>query len=655
MAKMSQQLLLKTSIFPLPSPKLKPKPQNALDPSFPSPTTKSRILFLPSKPLLKPLLATKLGSPPPSTYQSPKRRHNPFSSALQTLSTIKPHLLSQLRPILLGWFFSLVTVVSLSQIVPRIGKLSGTVSGINSLELRNEGLVVGVLFLTKLIACYWQQAFLWEAALNSVYGIRIHVFECVLDREMSFFEGGSGVSAGDIAYRITAEAADVANTVYALLSTIVPSVLQLSAMASQMMANSPVLSLISAMVIPCVAVAIAHLGERLRSISKRAHLSIATLSAYLNEVLPGILFVKANNAEQCESARFKRLAYVDLTEHLKKKKLKAFIPQIVQIVYFGSLFTLCIGSLVVSRGCFNGCSLVSFITSLVFLIEPLQDIGKAVNEWKQGEPAIERLFDMTRIKSKVIEKPDAVNLDYVKGDIQFCDISFRYGDNRPLVLNRLNLHIKAGETVAFVGPSGGGKTTIVKLLLRLYDPLSGCVLVDNQNIQNIKLESLRKNIGLVSQDITLFSGTVAENIGYRELVTRVDMEKVELASQIAYADEFIRKLPKGYNTNIGPRGSSLSGGQKQRLAIARALYQDSSILILDEATSALDSKSELFVRQALQNLKGNHTVIVISHRLETILMAERVFLLENGKAEELTRSTLLAAHYNSQPLHGIAV
>lgn len=274
-------------------------------------------------------------------------------------------------------------------------------------------------------------------------------------------------------------------------------------------------------------------------------------------------------------------------------------------------------------------------------------MGKAYNELKQGEPAIERLFDLTRFQSKVIEKLDAVNLDCVTGEVIFHDISFKYGEDMPLVLNGLDLHIKAGETVAFVGPSGGGKTTLMKLLLRLYDPLCGCILIDHHKIQNIRLESLRSHVGLVSQDTTLFSGTVAENIGYRDLMTKIDMERVKLAARTANADEFIELLPKHYETNIGPRGSSLSGGQKQRLAIARAVYQNSSILILDEATSALDSRSELLVRQAVQRLMENRTVLVIAHRLQTVLMAKRVFLLQDGKLKELKHSSLLDDHHDS--------
>lgn len=359
-----------------------------------------------------------------------------------------------------------------------------------------------------------------------------------------------------------------------------------------------------------------------------------------------MLAVKANNAELCESARFQRLVRDDLTAHLKKKKMKALMPQIIHVMYIGALWMFCAGALMVSGGSFDGSSMVSFITSLVLLIEPIQGVGKAYNELKQGEPAIERLFDLTRFNSQVIEKPGALDLDSIEGDIKFCDITFKYEDGMPLVLNGLNLHIKPGETVALVGPSGGGKSTLTKLLLRLYDPLNGCILVDDNDIRNVQLDSLRRHIALVSQDITFFSGTVAENIGYRDLMNGIDMVQVEHAAKIANADKFIKTLSQGYETNIGQRGSLLSGGQKQRIAIARALYQNSSILILDEATSALDNRSELLVRQAVERLMENHTVLVIAHHLQTIMMADRVVLLDGGRLHHISHSSLSeGGHY----------
>ncbi|KAI4300489.1 hypothetical protein L6164_033861 [Bauhinia variegata] len=295
-------------------------------------------------------------------------------SLSRTFQFLKPYVLSEHKAILLGWLCSAISVYSLSNIVSKVGKISATINGIDTIKLRDQGLVLGGLVIARLLASYGQQVCLWDAALNAVYKLRVHVFDSLLDRELGFFEGRDGVSSGDIAYRITAEASDVADTLYAVLNTIIPSTLQLSIMMAQMLIISPELSLISALVIPCMAFVVAFLGQELRKISKKAHLSIAALSAYLNEVLPAMVFVKANNAELCESARFKMLARIDLSQRLNKKKMKAVIPQIIQAIYFGVLSVLCVGSLLVSSGSFDGYRLISFLTSLLFLIEPIQPL-----------------------------------------------------------------------------------------------------------------------------------------------------------------------------------------------------------------------------------------------------------------------------------------
>ncbi|XP_031503769.1 ABC transporter B family member 29, chloroplastic isoform X2 [Nymphaea colorata] len=563
---------------------------------------------------------------------------------LDAVKTIAPFVLSEWRLVLKGWACSVVSVVCLSNLVPLSGELSALLPQRGMGGLVREGMTAGALLLVRLVVLYWHQAFLWEAALNMSYRIRIYCFQRVLHWDLGCFEGSGGVSPGDIAHRIAAEAADLGDTIYVLLHTTIPSMLQLFAMAIKMIAISPLLSMATALVVPCLSFVIAYFGKKLRAISRDAHVTVARLSSYLNEVLCLMILVKVNSAEACEMKRFQKFAQDDLRKCLKKKKMKAAIPLGIQFLYLGGFSLFCIGSLLVTSGTIDGSRMVSFVMCLFLLVEPIQGVGKAYNEMKQGEPAIERLFDLTTFLPQVKEEEGAVSLNSIVGSVKFHGVSFKYNEKSSLILNKLNIHIEPGEIVAVFGPSGGGKTTLIKLLLRLYDPIQGNILVDGIDIRNIKLDSLRQHIALVPQDLTLFAGTVAENIAYRDLMRDIDMEKVVHASKIANADEFIMALPDGYNTNIGQRGSLLSGGQKQRLAIARAIYQNSSIIILDEATSALDDKSELLVRQALKRVMHNRTVLVIAHRSETILMADRIFLLEGGILQEIPHSSFQSSH-----------
>ncbi|VAH32213.1 unnamed protein product [Triticum turgidum subsp. durum] len=516
------------------------------------------------------------------------------------LSEVFPYVAAEWRTIAKGWACAAAAVYCLSRTVPAAGRLpralAAGVGGGVSAEVSRGVVALAAFASARAAAAYVQQALLWEAALRAVWRLRERAFERLLARDLAFFDGREGMAAGDIAHRITDEADDVADAVYSVLNTIVPTSLQLIAMGTQMVAINPQLSLVAAMVIPCMSIVIAKLGERLRQISKEAHLSLAMLAAYLNDVLPSMLTVKVNNGEHKEMLRFHELAFVDLKNNL----------------------------------------------ALALFVEPIQDFGKAYNEYKQGEPALERIFDLTRFIPEVRDKPSAVHLNSVKGDIKFHDVTFRYVAGMPPTVDGVNLHIRAGETIAIVGPSGGGKTTLAKLLLRLYHPQSGHIALDNHDIQDIQLQCLRTHIAFVSQDPMLFSGTIAENIAYGDPVGDINMRKVENAAKIANANEFTKILPKGYDSYIGQRGSSLSGGQKQRLSIARAIYQNSSILVLDEATSALDSRSELLLKEVLMNLMASHTVVIIAHRLEMILMADRIVLLEGGKLREITRSAFLS-------------
>ncbi|KAG0525691.1 hypothetical protein BDA96_06G078400 [Sorghum bicolor] len=568
------------------------------------------------------------------------------------LADVFPYITAEWETVAKGWACAAVAVYCLSRAVPAAGRLpralasgGGGGGGGAAVEVAAKGgVTLAAVASARAAAAYAQQAFLWEAALRAAGRLRERAFERLLERDLAFFEGRGGVATGDIAHRITDEADDVADAVFSVLNTIVPTSLQLITMSIQMVTINPMLSLLAATVIPCMCFVIVNLGKRLRQISKEAHLSLAMLTAYLNDVLPSMLTVKANNGELKEMMRFQKLARVDLKNNLSKKKMKTLIPQAVRATYIGGLLMLCAGSVVVSGTSFNAEEFLSFLTALALVVEPIQDAGKAYNEYKQGQPALERIFDLMRFKPEVTDKPRAIHLQSVNGDIKFHDVTFRYVDGMPPVADGVNLHIRPGEIIAFVGPSGGGKTTLAKLLLRLYHPQSGYILLDNHDIQDIQLQCLRTHIAFVSQDTMLFSGTIAENIAYRDPVGDINMNRVEYAAKIANAEEFIKMLPEGYHSNVGQRGSSLSGGQKQRLSIARAIYQNSSILIMDEATSALDIRSELLLKEALSNLITKHsvTVIIIAHRQEMVLMADRIISLERGELREMSKSAFLS-------------
>ncbi|CAL5027623.1 unnamed protein product [Urochloa decumbens] len=563
------------------------------------------------------------------------------------LSEVFPYVAAEWETIVKGWACAAAAVYCLSRAVPAAGRLpralaaAGGGAGAAAAVAARGGLALAAFASARAAAAYAQQALLWEAALRAAARLRERAFGRLLERDLAFFEGRGGAAAGDVAHRIADEADDVADAVFSVLNTIVPTSLQLITMGIQMVKIDPVLSLLAATVIPCMCVVIASLGKRLRQMSKEAHLSLAMLTAYLNDVVPSMLTVKANNGELKEILRFQKLARDDLKNNLDKKKMKTLIPQAVRATYIGGLLVLCAGSMVLSGMSFDAEGFLSFLTALALVVEPIQDLGKAYNEYKQGEPALERIFDLMRFNPEVTDKPSATHLQRVNGDIKFHDVTFRYVDGMPPVVDGVNLHIRPGESIAFVGPSGGGKTTLAKLLLRLYHPQSGYIFLDNHDVQDMQLQCLRTHIAFVSQDAMLFSGTIAENIAYRDPLGDINMARVEYAAKVAHAEEFIKMLPEGYNSNVGQRGSSLSGGQKQRLAIARAVYQNSSILIMDEATSALDIRSELLLKEALRNLMTNHAVT------EMVLMADRIVSLEGGKLQEITKSAFLSQNRHS--------
>ena len=357
----------------------------------------------------------------------------------------------------------------------------------------------------------------------------------------------------------------------------------------------------------------------------------AILTAF-NETFSGLKTIASYNLEEQQTHKFSNILKQIFKLQIKYIQRTAWLsPMMHMIISFGIAGTIWYGSYLIKSGQITSGDFVAFMTALLMLYTPVKNIGKNFTSVQMSFMAIERVFDFLEMPMNIQEKENAPTLPPLKHKIEYKSVSFSYNGEKN-ILNNINLTINKGEKIAFVGNSGGGKTTLLNLLPRFYKITQGSILIDNQDIQNISLKSLRDQIAIVFQDNFLFSGTIKENILLGK--ENASIEEINQALKSACLDDFIKTLPHGIDTQIGERGVLLSGGQKQRVAIARAFLKNAPIVILDEATSALDNKSEAIVQQAIDNLMHDRTVFIIAHRLSTIQNADKIIVLNEGKIIE---------------------
>ena len=394
--------------------------------------------------------------------------------------------------------------------------------------------------------------------------------------------------------------------------------------------------------VPLMGVVSVYLNGRLRARFRQQRVQIGELNATIEDSLLGQGVVKAFAAEEQERAKFEQ-GNKDF-EHIKTLGYYAMAAFNTSTRLFDGLMYLVVilaGGLSLVNGKITAGDLVAYMLYVTTLIATIRRIVEFAEQFQRGMTGIERFAEIMDTPIAIADKPDAKPLEVKQGGIEFKDVSFEYPDDHNQVLHHVNLTIRPGESLALVGPSGGGKTTLCNLIPRFYDVTGGAVLVDGQDVRAVQLHSLRQAIGVVQQDVYLFSGTVAENIAYgRPGATR---DEIEEAARLAGADGFVCALKNGYDTYVGERGVKLSGGQKQRLAIARVFLKNPPILLLDEATSALDNESEILVGQSLDKLAKGRTTLTIAHRLTTIKNADRILVLgKDGIEEEGSHEELLA-------------
>jgi subfamily B ATP-binding cassette protein MsbA len=402
------------------------------------------------------------------------------------------------------------------------------------------------------------------------------------------------------------------------------------------------LTLLSSVVIPLSIYPMVRFGNRLRRIATIGQERTADMATALQETLTGIRIVKGFTQESAEDRRFARYNEAYFRSWMKSTQVSAITSPVLEAIgVIGVAGIIWYGGSQVIRGTMTPGTFFSFLTAVFLMYNPIKRLATSNNIIQQALSAAERVFAVLDVETEAATDTGVRGLDGVRTSIELRGVSFRYDGVETWALRDISLTVRAGEVLALVGSSGAGKTTLVNLIPRFYDPTEGAILIDGVDLREIRLTALRRQIGIVSQETLLFDDTVRNNIAYGK--DEITDEAIIEAARAAYAHEFIMKLPNGYDTLIGENGVKLSGGERQRLAIARALLRNPPILILDEATSSLDTESERMVQMALANLMKDRTTFVIAHRLSTVQRADRIVVLAGGRVVEIGRHDDLLA------------
>ena len=437
---------------------------------------------------------------------------------------------------------------------------------------------------------------------------------------------------GSIVSRVTNDVDKITELITSGVASVISDILTLIGIIVIMLWMDLRLSLITFSVIPLMILFLYYWGRRVRKVYRETRKTIASVSAKMEESVSGMKEIQSYSREGETKREFQNVNKSNMEANVQAGQvMSAFWPAVSVFTAIGNFLVLYFGGIAVMNGTLSIGLLFGFMSYLSRFFMPIQDLSGFWNSVQSALAAAERIFDIMDTPKGIMDKPEAIDIPPIEGHIEYRDLSFRYEDDTP-VLTDINLEIKPNTTVALVGPTGVGKTTMINLLYRFYDPKQGSVHVDGYNLRDIKLASLRTQMAVVLQDNFLFSGTIMDNIRYGDL-DATDDEIIEVAQTVG-AHEFIMKLPEGYQTEVRERGGRLSVGQRQLISLARALLANPRILIMDEATSSIDAYTELIIQQALDKIFKNRTSIIIAHRLSTVRNADMIIVLQEGKIAE---------------------
>jgi ATP-binding cassette subfamily B protein len=498
--------------------------------------------------------------------------------------------------------------------------------------------VIGFILAIASAARFYYVNWLGERV---VADLRSDIFQHVATLGPAFFEKAH---SGELMSRLTADTTQMKTVAGASLSQSLRSLIMLLGAIVLMVVTSPRLSLMVLIAIPAVMLPLIAFGRWVRQLSRRAQDTLAEASAFAAENLSAVRTMQAFAYEATASQRYRTAVERSFAAAKERMKARAVLTGLIMFLVIASVTgVLWFGASSVISGNLSTGRLGQFVLYAALAAAAFVQLSEVWGEMAQAAGAAERLGELLQVEPDIRSPADPVPLPMPpRGEIEFKAVRFAYPDRAgDTVLDGVSFRVRPGETVALVGPSGAGKTTIFNLLLRFFDPVSGEVRIDGVRTSDANLAALRERTALVPQDVALFADTIAENIRYGD--PHANIEAVKRAATAAQADDFIRALPEGYETRLGERGFTLSGGQRQRIAIARALLKDAPILLLDEATSALDAESEALVQRALERVMRGRTTLVIAHRLATVQRADRIVVMDEGRiVEEGTHAELIA-------------
>ncbi len=488
--------------------------------------------------------------------------------------------------------------------------------------------IILLVFFLKNLFGYLQSNLMSYVEYSSMNDLRDAAYKHLHKLPIGYFKKEK---VGNLISRFTNDVNRIQDSISATFSNLIKEPLTIIVFLIIALSISWQLTLFALIILPLSMLAILWIGLKVRKQSSIVQKKLADITSVLQETISGVKVVKAFGMEEYENRKFLTETRSFLTEVVRIVKIRNATSPLTEMISIlvGAIIIYYGGTLVLQSSTLTASLFMGFLLAILQMMRPIKELSTVNTKIQEASAAADRIFEILDTVPDIIDSPNPKILNDFNKTILFNDVSFKYEDSEDWVLDKINFEVKKGDIIALVGPSGGGKSTLVDLIPRFYDPTSGSILIDREDIRNYTVDSLRSKMGIVTQETFLFNTSIRENIAYG--LDDCPIEKVIEAAKAANAHEFIIQTPNGYDTVIGERGVKLSGGQRQRLTIARAILKNPDIMIFDEATSALDSESEILVQEAIEHLMKNRTTFVIAHRLSTIRNASRILVIDKGR------------------------